>query len=144
MSSSTKDERHDRRPDFLALSELLTGEPSLDAALADAYQQRLARACPAALPGLIAAYRTADAAPDSAAALQAALDADAALARVARETIAVWYTAQFARPDDTQDPPESPAQYRADLVWKVIQTHPVSATPVPPSPNGYGYWTHHP
>jgi len=128
--------------DFQALSELLTGEPHLKKKLADAYERRLTAAYPADLPRLIDAYRAADAEPDTAGALQSALDGDAALARVARETIAVWYTAQFARPDDTQDPPETPAQYRAGLIWKVIKAHPISATPA--SSNGYGYWTHHP
>lgn len=130
--------------DFLALSELLTGEPQLDPALADAYQQRLTTVFAADLPRLISAYRSASATDDPAATLQAAMDADTALARVARETITVWYTAQFTRPDNTVDPPATPGQYRAGLVWKVIQAHPVSAAPTPPAPSGYGYWTQHP
>ncbi|QTE02470.1 hypothetical protein [Streptomyces cyanogenus] len=39
------------------------------------------------------------------------MDADTALARVARETITVWHTAQFKRPDNTVDPPATPGQY---------------------------------
>ncbi|MFF4361183.1 hypothetical protein [Streptomyces sp. NPDC001604] len=54
---------------FLALSELLTREPVLDPTLADAYRQRLAGACPNDVTRLLDAYRTAEAAPDSAGAL---------------------------------------------------------------------------
>ncbi|MEV0415836.1 hypothetical protein AB0I68_34980 [Streptomyces sp. NPDC050448] len=36
--------------DFLALSELLTAEPILDPAMADAYRQRLTSAFPPACP----------------------------------------------------------------------------------------------
>lgn len=130
--------------DFLALSKLLTGEPALDPALAEAYRQRLTAAFATDLPRLINAYRSASTAADPATALQASMDADTALARVARETITVWYTAQFAKPDNTMDPPATPDQYRAGLVWKVIQAHPISAAPTPPAPSGYGYWTQHP
>jgi hypothetical protein len=130
--------------DFRALSELLTGQAALDARLADAYRQRLTSAYHADLPRLIDAYRAAATESDAGAALRAALDADPALARVARETIAVWYTAQFTRPDGTPDPPGTAQQYRAGLIWKVIKAHPASAAPVPPAPSGYGYWTQRP
>ncbi|MCY0929454.1 sugar dehydrogenase complex small subunit [Streptomyces sp. H27-H1] len=127
--------------DFVALSELLIGEPSLDTSLADAYRGRLTGAYPADLPRLLDAYRAAATQPDPAAALTAALNADTALARVCRETITVWYTAQFTRPDGSQDAPGTPAQYRSGLVWQVIQAHPISAAPVP---GGYGSWSQHP
>ncbi|MBL1097676.1 sugar dehydrogenase complex small subunit [Streptomyces coffeae] len=127
--------------DFRALSELLTGEPSLNQALADAYRQRLSQAYPADLPRLIDAYRAASGQSDPAVALRAALDADTALARAARETLAVWYTSQFTRPDGTLDAPDTPRHYQESLVWKVIQAHPLSAAPIP---GGYGYWTQHP
>ncbi|NUL04759.1 hypothetical protein HRW07_16300 [Streptomyces lunaelactis] len=127
--------------DFRALSELLTGEHPLDSALADAHRERLARAFPHDMGRLIDAYRAAAAQADPAAAMRAALDADTALARAARETIAIWYTAQFTRPDNSQDAPDTPARYRSGLVWKVIGAHPISAAPVP---GGYGYWTQHP
>ncbi|MFF1343760.1 sugar dehydrogenase complex small subunit [Streptomyces sp. NPDC058290] len=130
--------------DFLALSELLTAEPSLDAAIADAYRLRLTGTFPADLPRLIDAYREAAAQADPAAALQAALDADTALARAAKEAIAVWYTSEFTRPDNRTDPPDTPGHYRAGLIWKVIKAHPISAAPEPPAPSGYGYWTQHP
>ncbi|SEE09396.1 sugar dehydrogenase complex small subunit [Streptomyces sp. TLI_105] len=126
--------------DFPALSELLTGESSLDQALADAYRERLHRAYPADLDRLIDAWRTAATQPDPGQALAAALDADTALARVAKETIMVWFTAQFKRPDETQDPPGTPEQYRAGLVWQVIRAHPLSAAPT----GGYGYWAYQP
>ncbi|MER5726950.1 hypothetical protein ABT084_01125 [Streptomyces sp. NPDC002138] len=127
--------------DFRALSELLTGEAGLDQAAADVNRNRLAVHYPTALPRLIDAYRTAVGLPDPGAALFTAVNADAELARVARETLAIWYTAQFTKPDNTQVGPDSPAHYRAGLVWQVIQAHPLSA---PPVPGGYGSWTQHP
>ncbi|MFI0990421.1 sugar dehydrogenase complex small subunit [Streptomyces exfoliatus] len=127
--------------DFRALSELLTGEQPLDQATADAHRERLARHFPADVDRLIDAYRAAVGQPDPGAALFTAVNADPALARLARETLAIWYTAQFTRPDNTQDAPDTPSRYRAGLVWKVISAHPLSAAPVP---GGYGYWTQHP
>lgn len=97
--------------DFRALSELLTGEHPLDPALADAHRERLALA----FPTDINTYRDAAAQADPAS-LRAALNAATALARAARETIAIWYTAQFTRPDNTQDAPDTPQHYRSGLV----------------------------
>ncbi|MEV0905453.1 sugar dehydrogenase complex small subunit [Streptomyces hokutonensis] len=130
--------------DFLALSEHLTGEPSLDPQLADSYRQRLAAAYPADLGRLIDAWHAAAASPDPGAALQADLDADTRLALAARATITVWYTAQFARPDGSPDAPGTTQQFRSGLIWKVIQAHPTSAAPQPPEPSGYGYWAQRP
>ncbi|WBO69534.1 hypothetical protein [Streptomyces camelliae] len=96
--------------DFRAVSELLTGECPLGAQLSDAYQQRLKAAYPADLTGLIDACRAATGQTDPAAALPERLDVDPALARVARETIALWYTSQFTRPDGTLHTPGSPQQ----------------------------------
>ncbi|WP_225800253.1 sorbitol dehydrogenase family protein [Streptomyces sp. NK15101] len=127
--------------DFRALSELLTGETPLDQATADAHRTRLEAHYAAALTRLIDTYRSVSGEPDPGAALFAAVNADPELARVARETLAIWYTAQFARPDNTQVGPETPARYREGLVWRVIQAHPLSAAPVP---GGYGYWARHP
>ncbi|MFJ4778014.1 sugar dehydrogenase complex small subunit [Streptomyces sp. NPDC088762] len=127
--------------DFRALSELLTGEQGLEPTLAEAYRTRLAAAFPADLPHLLDAYRAAATAAVPATALHATLDGDPALARAARETMAIWFTAQFTRPNGSQDPPDTPAHYRAGLVWQVIRAHPLSAAPVP---GGYGYWSQHP
>ncbi|AUY53431.1 sugar dehydrogenase complex small subunit [Streptomyces sp. CB01881] len=130
--------------DFLALSELLTGEPALDGVLAEEYRDRLAAAYPADLPKLLDAYRAAVTQGNPLGALTAAVNADPKLARVTRETVTVWYTAQFTRPDDKPDPPATPQQYRAGLIWQVIQAHPTATAPMPPAPSGYGYWTQHP
>ncbi|MFE9629391.1 hypothetical protein [Streptomyces sp. NPDC006463] len=127
--------------DFLALSELLTGEQQLLPATADAHRQRLARAFPNDLDRLIDAYRDAATQPDPVTALRTALDGDPTLARVARETLAIWFTAQFTRPDNTQDAPDTPASFRSGLVWKVIKAHPPATAPLP---GGYGHWARHP
>ncbi|WP_030240518.1 sugar dehydrogenase complex small subunit [Streptomyces sp. NRRL S-350] len=131
-------------PDFLALSEHLTGEPALDGRLAAAFRQRLNAAYPADLGRLLDAWRVAAASPDPTTNLQAAFDGDPALALAARATITVWYTGQFARPDESTDPAATSAQWRSGLIWSVIQAHPGSAAPQPPQPSGYGYWTQHP
>ncbi|MFE5714445.1 sugar dehydrogenase complex small subunit [Streptomyces sp. NPDC056501] len=127
--------------DFRALSELLTGETPLEQATADAHRTRLEAHYPAALTRLVDAYRTASGQPDPGAALFAAVNADPELARIARETLAIWYTAQFTRPDNTQAGPDTPARYRGALVWQAISAHPLSAAP---TPGGYGYWAQHP
>jgi hypothetical protein len=127
--------------DFRALSELLTGESPLDQSVADAHRARLETHYATALSRLIDAYRAASSQPDPGAALFTAVNSDPELARIARETLAIWYTAQFTRPDNTQVGPESPARYREGLVWQVIKAHPISAAPVP---GGYGYWAQHP
>ncbi|MFD3839813.1 sugar dehydrogenase complex small subunit [Streptomyces sp. NPDC058642] len=127
--------------DFRVLSELLTGQTPLDQAAADAHRTRLETHYPAAVARLIDTYRTVSAEIDPAAALFAAVNADPELARIARETLAIWYSAQFTRPDNTQAGPETPARYRDALIWQVIRAHPLSAAPVP---GGYGYWAQHP
>ncbi|MFF4265056.1 sugar dehydrogenase complex small subunit [Streptomyces virginiae] len=127
--------------DFRALSELLTGEPSLDQATADAHRTHLAAHYPAALPRLIEAYRTASGQPDPGGALFAAVNAAPELARIARETLAIWYTAQFTRPDNTQAGPAAPGLYRGGLVWRAIRAYPISAAP---TPGTYGHWAQHP
>ncbi|MHB9863451.1 hypothetical protein [Streptomyces sp. YIM S03343] len=115
----------------------------MDAQRANDYRLRLTAAFPADVPRLIAAYRTAASQADPGKALVDAVNADPALARVTRETIAVWYTAQFTRPDGKPDAPGTPAQYQDGLIWPVIKAHPPAA-PQPPAPSGYGYWTDHP
>lgn len=130
--------------DFLALSELLTAEPGLDPATGTAYLRRLTAAFPADLPRLLAAFREAAGQADPAAGLRTRLDADPGLARAARETITIWFTAGFTRPDDRPDAPDTPEHYRSGLIWKVIKAHPIAAAPQPPEPSGYGYWIQHP
>ncbi|MFF7992552.1 sugar dehydrogenase complex small subunit [Kitasatospora xanthocidica] len=130
--------------DFGALSELLTGESALDAGRADAYLQRLTAFFPTDVPRLLDAYRAAAGAPDPAKSLVDAVNADPALARVARETVTVWYTAQFTRPDGRTDPPGTADQYASGLIWQVIKAKPPATTPKPPDPDGYGYWTRKP
>ncbi|EST35076.1 sugar dehydrogenase complex small subunit [Streptomyces roseochromogenus] len=130
--------------DFRALSELLTGEGRLNAQRADDYRVRLTAAFPADVPRLLDAYRTVTSQDDPGKALVDAVNADPALARLTRETITVWYTAQFTRPDGKPDAPGTPAQYQDGLIWRVIEAHPPSFAPQPPAPSGYGYWTDHP
>lgn len=127
--------------DFRALSELLTGQTPLDQATADAHRARLEAHYPAAVTRLIDTYLTVSGEANPGAALFAAVNADPELARIARETLAIWYSGQFTRPDNTQAGPETPARYREALVWQVIRAHPLSAAPVP---GGYGYWAQHP
>lgn len=61
-----------RVAELLALSQLLTAEPALDPAIADAYRTPLTGTFPSDLPRLLDAYVQAAAQADPAAALQTA------------------------------------------------------------------------
>jgi len=118
---------------FLGLSRLLTGE-ELNEQLATEYHDRLHAQYPDQLAGLVQAYSEVAAEPDVAARLRERLDADPPLATMAKETIKIWFTSQFARPDGKTD--AGPAtHWKAGLLWRVIHA-PVPAT----GPYPYGFW----
>jgi hypothetical protein len=123
---------------FLGLSRLLTGEEHLDEQLATEYHDRLHAQYPAPLDGLVQAFSEVSNDPDVSASLRQRLDADASVAVMARETIKIWFTSQFTRPDGRTD--TGPAKHwNASLLWKVIHA-PVPAT----GPYPYGFWADSP
>ena len=121
--------------DFLALSQLLTGEESLDREVSDAYLGRIESAYPAALPPLLTTFRDLEGTPDLGDALMTELEQHQDQAEVARQVVTVWYTSQFTKPDKSTDPPGDLNQYRSALLWKVIRAHPPAVSAGP-----YGYW----
>ena len=126
---------------FLELSKVLTGESQLDPRLSEQYRDRLNAAYPKELAELEAAFHAMPGGPDIEAKLKALLDERRDLARLARQLITLWYTAQFTGPDNKTYPPESEEQYVAGLLWRVIKAHPPGYAE---GLGGYGYWTKHP
>ena len=126
---------------FLSLSQVLTGENALDAALSKQYFERLAAVYPnelktilpqfANLPGhdLPTEFKTNIlniAAPD--------------LIRLIKQIINVWFTASFFMPDEkTSLPPTTIDQYQGQLMYPIIKA-PVRAF----SDLDYGYWKNKP
>jgi hypothetical protein len=121
--------------DFFALSQLLTGEESLDSQVSVAYLARIEAAYPAATPALLATFRDVAGATDPGDALMTELEQHQDQAEVARQVMTIWYTSQFTKPDKSADPPGDVNQYRSALLWKVIQAHVPATSPAP-----YGYW----
>ncbi len=121
--------------DFFALSQVVTGEESLDRDVSDAYFKRIRSAYPDALPALLTTFRDLAGSPDLGDALLAQLAQHKDQADVARQLVTVWYTSQFTRPDKSTDPPGDLIQYRSALLWKVIRAHAPAVSDGP-----YGYW----
>src|SRR3989454_1686635 len=107
---------------FLRLSEILTGDKSLDDSLAANFFDRLKTHFGEDLDKLIREFETAKKSGNLAA-LQSALDADKSLARAARATLTIWYTGEFKPPSDATDGPQTPDEYSKGLLWKVIRAH---------------------
>ena len=121
--------------DFFALSQLLTGQESLERKVSDAYLGRISAVYPEALPALVATFRNVAGALDPGDALMSELDQHQDQAEVARQLVTVWYTSQFTRPDKSADPPGTVAQYQSALLWEVIHAHAPAVSSGP-----YGYW----
>ena len=107
---------------FLRLSEILTGDKSLDDSLAANFFDRLKTHFGEDLDKLIREFETAEKSGNLAA-LQSALDADKSLARAARATLTIWYTGEFKPPSDATDGPQTPDEYSKGLLWRVIRAH---------------------
>jgi Membrane bound FAD containing D-sorbitol dehydrogenase len=125
--------------DFLGLSRVLTGEQRLDEGLASQYFDRLHAVYPPELDQLVAAFATISGEQLGVAArLKELLDAEPALAKMAKQVIVVWFTSQFMRPDGRPDAGTA-EQWKSGLLWRVIHA------PVPAAVAGrYGYWADRP
>ena len=121
---------------FLALSELLTGDHKLKPKLADEYEKRLRRYYNAELTALLAQFDPLPEKERTEEKLLNLLNADKTSARLARQVITLWYTAQFNVPDGRADAPKTEEQYESSLLWKVIKAHPPGHTNNPV----YGHW----
>jgi Membrane bound FAD containing D-sorbitol dehydrogenase len=123
---------------FVELSQVLTGETELDSKLAGGYHDRLMAAYPSQLEKLLAAFSGMDEEGDRGAWLKEHLDADPDGARVARETIAIWFTSQFTLPDGRPSAGTA-EQWKSGLLWKLIDAPAPAAVP-----GEYGYWAEKP
>src|SRR6266487_2313400 len=121
--------------DFFALSQVVTGEESLDRDVSDAYFKRIRSAYPDVLPALLTTFRDLAGTPDLGDALMTGLEQHQDQAEVARQVVSVWFTSQFTKPDKSTDPPGDVNQYRSALLWEVIRAHPPAVSAGP-----YGYW----
>jgi len=119
---------------FLALSRILTGEPSLDQVLAAQYLQRLKDKYAIPMQNILAAFGKIAADEHAAFEVKRRIIADSSLQPLAQQMINIWYTSEFVGPDGkpnagTRD------QYYHGLLWKVILAHAPTD-----SKQDYGYW----
>ncbi len=108
---------------FLKLSQVLTGEKSLDGSLATSFFDRLKTQFGESLDTLIREFETVEKSTNPVVALQSVLDADQSLARIARATLWIWYTGEFKPLNEVTDGPQTPDEYSQGLLWKVIRAH---------------------
>ncbi len=128
---------------FLSLSQILTGENALDAALSKQYFERLAAVYSnelqtllqsfSALPGhdLPNEFKT-----------QILNMANEQVAHLIKQTVNIWFTASFFKPkpeDKVSLPPTTIEQYKGQLMYPIIKA-PVRAY----SDLDYGYWKNKP
>jgi hypothetical protein len=126
---------------FMRLSEVLTGEPQLDAALGPGLVQRLKVTPEAAhLDRLLAAYRAIETEGGDPVPLVAErIMSDADLRALVTMIIILWFTADLKSRDLTIVSPPTPEQHFGGLLWRVARAH-------PPGLSGgyYGHWTYPP
>jgi len=121
---------------FLALSQKLTGVPTLGAEVARRHIETLRRvAGAAAVAAMLQRFgESVQGAGDPAAALQTLMEGDATFAALARALLGLWYTGLTREPG--KEPVFShPEDYFDALMWAAVGAHP------PASSDGYfGHW----
>ena len=119
---------------FLTLSQILTGESSLDQGLAAQYLQRLKDKYSGPMQNILTAFSKIAADERAVFEVKRRIVGDSSLQPLAQQIINIWYTSEFVSPDGksnagTQD------QYYHGLLWKVILAHAPTD-----SKQDYGYW----
>jgi Membrane bound FAD containing D-sorbitol dehydrogenase len=126
---------------FLSLSQVLTGENALDAALSKQYFERLAAVYPNELQTLLPQFAKLpghDVPTEFKTIILNAATPE--VIRLIKQIINVWFTASFFMPDDkTSMPPTTIEQYKGQLVYPLIKA-PVRSY----SDLDYGYWKNKP
>lgn len=125
--------------EFLELSELLTGQKSLDAAVGDDYRRRLESAPGSALGELLVAYGKVATTKDPLGGLVALMTGDAAgqrLRAAAQQIVRIWYLSEFA---DLAGGVAGAGHFLDSALYSVIEAHPPSYSDRP-----YGYWAREP
>ena len=124
---------------FRKLSVALTGVSDLDAKIAREYEARISEAFPKEGKDLMDAFAKVAGSPDLNAAVLKLLNDRPAVVPMVRQIMQLWYTSQFTRADGSTDGPQTEAQYKSGLLWRVI-----SAVAPGYSDRGYGYWKDQP
>ena len=119
---------------FLALSQILTGEFKLNQGLATGYLQRLKDKYPTQMQNILTAFGKIAADEHAIFEVKRRIVGDSNLQPLAQQIIHIWYTAEFVGPDGkaaggTQD------QYYHGLLWDAILAHAPTN-----SKEEYGYW----
>jgi len=120
---------------FVRLSCAITGESKLDDALAAQFKQRIHDYYADDLADLLTAFDALGPPNNPEQALMTALGDDPKRHAVAREIARLWFTGQFQTPYEGVDPPRTPAQWEAGLLWRVIRSHAPAFSRDP-----YGVW----
>ena len=140
---------------FIAISNVLTGEKTLDKTLADQYLQRLNAQSPTSMQKILDEFRKIAADPFVKFEVKRRIvntkdPGKQSLPTIAQQIIRIWYTSEFFQigPDGklvagTDGKPAASGgnqeQYYSGLIWKVIQAHAPTN-----SKQEYGYWTEKP
>ena len=128
---------------FFSLSQLLTGENALDAALSKQYFERLAAVYPNELQTLLQSFSVLPGhdLPNEFK-TQILNSANEFVLHLIKQIVNVWFTASFFKPkpdDKVSMPPTTVEQYQGQLMYPIIKA-PVRAY----SDLDYGYWKNKP
>ena len=123
--------------DFLKLSCVLTGEKKLDGARGERFRVRLTVHYGDLLTSFVNAFKALPNSKESD--VRALLEREPQYNVVARAIVWVWYTGQFKTAYELDDAPQTPDEYAAGLLWKVIRAHPPGF-----KAGGFGSWAKQP
>ena len=107
---------------FIQLSKVLTGAPSLDPAMAEAYLGRLRVEYPAPVTDVLAAFAAIEKDQNPVFEVKRRIVEDKALGSLAQKIIAIWYTSEFVGADN-KPKTGTQAQFYSGLLWQVIGAH---------------------
>jgi hypothetical protein len=127
--------------EFLALSSLLTGLPTLRSISALSVENRMARDYLRLMkeqfgPGfdeLLVIYRSVTAAPDPLAALLQDTRFKDAVATAARQLVTLWLLSQYS--SDNKPPDQDGGFFEKGFAWAEVKAHPIGFSHL-----NYGYW----
>jgi hypothetical protein len=121
---------------FRKLSVALTGVNDLDPNITREYEARILEAFPREGKEFMDAFDPVAGSADlNAAVLKLLNEHPGPVVTMVRQIVQLWYTSQFTRADGSIDGPQSEAQYKASLLWRVI-----GAVTPGYSDREYGYW----
>jgi hypothetical protein len=107
---------------FVQLSKVLTGAPSLDPAMAEAYLGRLRVEYPAPVTDVLAAFAAIEKNEHLVYEVKRRIVDDKALASLAQKIIFIWYTSEFVGADN-KPKAGTQQQFYSGLLWQVIGAH---------------------